>query len=81
VTDVTLTLAEAEELTLRIWEAIERQPPEWQERMREAIRSGVKPVAVAAPEDGAKLLVNFGGIPLLEVRRSDLTAATRHDTN
>ena len=73
MTDVLLTLAETEELTLRIWEAIETQSPEWQETMREAIRSGAKPVSVTALDDD-RLLVTFGGVPLLDLSRADLAA-------
>jgi len=72
-TVTTLTIAQAEELSVRIWEAIEAQSPEWQETMREAIRSGAKPVSVTALDDD-RLLVTFGGVPLLDLSRADLAA-------
>jgi hypothetical protein len=42
--------------------------------MAEAIRSGAKAVGYIWSEAGDVVTVTFGGVPLREVRRSDLSA-------
>ncbi len=76
----TLTPAEAAELARRIEAAIVAQSPETQHVMAQTMRLG-KAIGYIWSDDGAKVLVTFGGNPLVDVLRSDLTAATRHDVN
>ena len=70
----TLSRDEADELARLIDAAILAQPPEWQEAMSEAIRSGAKVVGYIWSEAGDVVTVTFDGVPLREVRRSDLSA-------